>query len=73
MKCLKPIKHTATTSARQDLLCFVDQSAFDLDVKAKLIRVLVPFRKSPQIRRIYVAEFDLFKLRGLKNQLKCFL
>lgn len=36
-KCLRPIKHIATTSDSQNLQGFVDQSAFDLDIKAKLI------------------------------------
>lgn len=36
-KSLKSIRHITTTSASRDFLCFVDQSAFDLDIKAKLI------------------------------------
>jgi len=36
-KSLKPSKHITTISTSQDLLCFVDLSAFDLDIKAKLI------------------------------------
>lgn len=36
-KCLRSIKHTATTSDSQNLLGFVDQSAFDIEIKAKLI------------------------------------
>lgn len=36
-KCLRPTKHIATTSDSQKLLGFVDQSVFDIEIKAKLI------------------------------------
>lgn len=36
-KSLRSIKHIVTTSDSQNLLVFVDQSAFDIEIKAKLI------------------------------------
>lgn len=71
-KRLRSVKHIATTSDSQNLLVFVDQSAFDIEIKAKLIWICVSLHKSPKIKRIFVSVYNLFKLRGLKKSAETF-
>lgn len=71
-KSQKHIKHIVTTWASHDLLCLVDQSAFDLGIRLNCLRALVPLSKSPQIRGIYVIAFDLLKLKRLEKTTETF-